>query len=149
MRQTLMSVALLVSVTGAGRAEEREMTVGQELAKDADVPEKLAALFGHVAKNMQVHAEWAGASGTPVAQKEREALERVAREYRAIADAGTRAAAAMRAMRDVPQARRDPARFDRAAQLTWMREKIGMQRAFAALLIAHAELSEKLLAEGE
>jgi hypothetical protein len=66
-----------------------------------------------------------------------------------MADSGARAAAVMRAMRDLPQAPHDPAKMDRSALAAWMRAKIEMQRAFAALLTRHAEESERALAAME
>jgi hypothetical protein len=66
-----------------------------------------------------------------------------------MADAGGRAAAAMRAMEDLPPAPHDPSKVDHHAQARWMRTKIGMQREFAALLTHHAEESERALAHLE
>lgn len=64
--------------------------------------------MSHVATQMHRHATWVG-TATPATRREHDALERVATEYQAIADAGTRAAAAMRAMRDLPAVPHDPA----------------------------------------
>jgi hypothetical protein len=71
----------------------------------------------------------------------------VAREYRAVAAASGRAAAAMRAMEDLDPAPHDPSTFDREGQARWMQAKIQMQRDFAALPIRHAEDSERAQAE--
>jgi hypothetical protein len=124
--------------------DAEEVTCGQEMAADAEVPEKLARLMSHVSSNMEVHAKWVGAgpSGAP----ERDSLMVVAREYQAIADAAIRAAAAMKAMKDIPAAPHDPSRLDRGQQALWMRAKIDMQTQFARLLIEHAEASKKALA---
>jgi hypothetical protein len=115
------------------------------MAASAEVPERWGALMRHVAGNMDAHAAWVG-SGSPPSRRERAAMLRVARAYRAMADAATRAAAAMKAMRELPAAPHDPARLDRAALASWMREKIRMQLEFAALLTRHAEASERALA---
>src|SRR5580692_6616925 len=98
--------------------DAEEMTCGQEMAADAEVPELLARLMRHVAGNMETHATWVGAGA------EHDALRIVAREYVAIADAAARAARAMQAMRDIPGAPHDPTRLDRAALARWMGEKI-------------------------
>jgi hypothetical protein len=121
------------------------MTCGEEIATDAEVPEKWARLMNHVAANMEVHADWVGSD--PAGARERDALRAVAREYRAMADAGERAAAAMRAMRPLPAVPHDPARLDRAAQARWMRDKVEMQLELAQLLTQHAEASLAVLAE--
>jgi ribosomal protein S18 acetylase RimI-like enzyme len=123
--------------------DAEEVTCGQEMAADAEVPEKLARLMSHVSSNMEVHAKWVGAgpSGAP----ERDSLMVVAREYQAIADAAIRAAAAMKAMKDIPAAPHDPSRLDRGQQALWMRAKIEMQTQFAHLLVEHAEASKKAL----
>jgi hypothetical protein len=139
---------LVLLTAAAALAGDDEMTCGREMAGDAEVPDKLAHLMSHVATQMHRHATWVG-TATPAARREHDTLERVATEYQAIADAGTRAAVAMRAMRDVPAAPHDPARLDRAAVAKWMREKIAMQRDFAKLLERHAADSETALREIE
>ena len=124
-----------------------EMTCGQEIAADSEVPEKLARLMGHVAVNMEAHAKWVGSSvgGKP----EHDRLMGVAREYEAISAAAERAAKAMREMRTIPAVQHDPALLDRAAQVRWMRAKIEMQMEFAEILTRHAEVSKQVLAEME
>jgi hypothetical protein len=122
------------------------MTCGEELAADAEVPEALARLMRHVAENMDAHARWVGATAAPAAARERSGLEAVARAYRDIADASDWAASVMKTMLAVPAAPHDPAELDRAALARWMREKIELQRAFAALLTRHADDSEAALA---
>ena len=122
-----------------------EITCGQEIATDSEVPEKLAQLMSHVAENMEAHAKWvAGSSGGKL---EHDRLMVVAREYEAIAAAARRAARAMKDMRSVPPVQHDPALLDRAGQVRWMRAKIEMQLEFAQLLTRHAEVSKKALAE--
>jgi hypothetical protein len=118
---------------------EEEVTCGQEMATDAEVPEALARLMRHVAGNMETHARWVGAGA------EHDALLIVAREYVAIADAAARAARAMQAMRDIPGAPHDPTQLDRGALARWMGEKIEMQLELAQLLTAHAEASTRAL----
>ena len=49
-------------------------------------------------------------------------------------------------MRDLKPAPHDPALWDRPAFMQWMRKKIDMQRAFAHLILEHAETSERILA---
>lgn len=133
---------------GGATADPAEQTCGQEIAASAEVPQKWGELMAHVAGNMEWHADWVG-TGSAEAKREHDALLRVATEYRAMAAAGGRGAAAMRAMKDVPPAPHDRAKMDRAAQARYMRAKIKMQREFAALLIRHAEESEQALAELE
>lgn len=123
-----------------------EQTCGEEMAASADVPRRWEALMNHVATNMEWHAAWVGVA-SPAATREHDALLEVAGAYRAMASAAARAAAAMEAMKDLPPAPHDPSRIDRAGQARWMRDKIEMQRAFAALLVRHAEESEQALAE--
>ncbi|MDC0682745.1 hypothetical protein [Sorangium atrum] len=117
---------------------------GRDLANNAVVPERLAELFRHVADNLEAHAAWVG-SATPEARLEHDAMRRVAAGYRGIGDAAGRAAEAMRAAGDLPAAPHDLARFDRGAFEAWMRRKIELQRGFAALLLEHAEASERVL----
>src|SRR5260221_75042 len=124
--------------------DAEEITCGQEMAADAEVPEKLARLMSHVSSNMEVHAKWVGEG--PSGGRERDSLMVVAREYQAIADAAIRAASAMKAMRDIPAAPHDPSRLDRGRQALWMRAKIEMQTELAQLLIEHGEASKKVLA---
>ena len=125
-----------------------ERTCGEELASDAEVPRAWAALMRHVATNMDAHARWVG-DATPAARAECDALAGVAAGYRAMAEAADGAAAAMVAMRALPAAPHDPARLDRPALAAWMREKIALQRAFAALVLRHADDSEAALSEIE
>lgn len=161
------TVALALAAAGAGAAPQAvdskkdepkmdgkseiaaEETCGQEMAASAEVPAQWQALMSHVAGNMEWHARWVGAHRSAEARKEGAAMARVAREYRAMAAAAGRAAEAMRAMKDLPAAPHDGAKVDRAAQATWMRTKIKMQRQFAATLLQHAADSEKALAELE
>jgi hypothetical protein len=139
-----------VSVRGGLKSQptvndELDMTCGQELAQSAEVPEKLGTLMGHVADNMEAHARWVGAASAE-ARREHDAMLAVAHEYRNISVSSARTAALMRSLRDLPGAPHDPARLDRAALVAWMQAKIHMQREFAALLLAHAEDSERALA---
>jgi|GEM_PF-1928096 len=124
-----------------------EVTCGQEIAADSEVPEKLAQLMSHVAVNMEAHAKWVG--GSAGGKLEHDRLLVVAREYEAIAAAASRAAKVMKDMRSVPPVQHDPALIDRAGQVHWMRAKIQMQLDFAQLLTRHAEVSKKVLAEME
>jgi hypothetical protein len=140
--------AMVVLVSASVMAGDEQMACGREMAGDAEVPEKLARLMSHVAAQMGRHAGWVG-TATPAARREHDAIARVGAEYQAIADAATRAATAMRAMRDLPPAPHDPARLDRAAMAKWMRDKIAMQRDFARLLERHAVESESTLRELE
>jgi hypothetical protein len=104
------------------------MTFGQELAAGAEVPEKWRDLMRHVAGNMEAHG-----------------LPRLALAYRAMADAADRAAREMRAMADITEARRDPARGDLGELVRWMERKVEMQRELAGLLVRHAQESEGVL----
>jgi len=124
--------------------DAEEMTCGQEMAADAEVPEKLARLMSHVSSNMESHARWVGTG--PGGGRERDSLLVVAREYQAIADAAIRAASAMKAMKDIPAAPHDPSRLERGQQALWMRAKIEMQTELAQLLLEHAVASKKGLA---
>jgi hypothetical protein len=126
------------------KPEREETTCGHEMARDAEVPELLARLFGHVAENMVVHGQWVQRSSESGADEER-GLQRVAEHYRAMAAAGQQAAAAMRAMEDVPPAPHDLALLDRVAFAQWMRTKVQLQRKLAHLLLNHAEHSESVL----
>jgi hypothetical protein len=123
-----------------------EKSCGHELAQGAEVPEKLAELFAHVAKNMDVHAAWAGKE-SPDAAREHDAMRSVAEAYRKIATAAGDAAALMRGWQDLPSVPHDPARLDRRGLAEWMRAKVEMQRAFARMLLEHAALSERVLEE--
>jgi len=123
----------------------KEQTCGQEMAASAEVPQKWQALMSHVASNMERHAAWVGGD-SPAARRERDALTKVAGDYRAMAEAAGRAAAAMAAMKDLEAAPHDPSRIDRAEQARWMRAKIELQREFAQLLLQHADESEAALA---
>ncbi|HEY4394742.1 MAG TPA: hypothetical protein VGP64_11795 [Polyangia bacterium] len=126
-----------------GQAQGEEETCGQEIARDAEVPESLGRLMAHVATNMDAHARWVG--GSPGGGAERAALERVAAAYHAIAEASLRAAGAMRAMKDLPAVPHDPEQWERAGQVQWMRQKIAMQTAFANMILQHARDSEGAL----
>jgi hypothetical protein len=140
----LLGIGMISFDAGAkSKMDSAETTCGQEIAADAEVPEKLARLMRHVGTNMETHANWVGASAG--GKQEQEALAAVARAYGAIADAAAGAARAMRSMKDIPAVAHDPARLDRAGQARWMRAKIEMQLEFAQLLMKHAELSKKVL----
>jgi hypothetical protein len=123
-----------------------EPTCGQELAAAAEVPDKWRQLMDHVATNLEAHASWVGAD-SHAARDEHDALLRVARAYRDMAEAAARAAAAMTAMKDLAPAPHDPSRIDRAGQASWMRLKIQIQRELAALITRHADESQAALAE--
>lgn len=121
-----------------------EETCGQELARDADVPELLAELWQHVARNMTEHARWVGTE-TPAAAAEHDALVHIAREYRSIAAAAERAAAVMRAMHDLPAAPHDPSRVEPQERVRYLRRKIELQLDLAELLRRHAQASQSVL----
>jgi hypothetical protein len=125
-----------------------EMTCGEELARDAEVPELLGQLWEHVATNLVAHAKWVG-TATPDAAAEHDALTHVAREYRNIAAAGERAAAIMQSMHDLAPAMHDWSRLDRPALARFIRRKIELQLELAALLQRHAEDSRGALVELE
>jgi hypothetical protein len=148
-RVVLPLVAVVLSFDAMAKSPKgaEEVTCGQEIAADSEVPEKLAQLMSHVAANMEAHAKWvAGSAGGKL---EHDRLMVVAREYESIAAAAGRAASAMKDMQSIPPVQHDPTQLDRAAQARWMRSKIAMQLEFARLLTRHAEVSKKLLAEME
>jgi hypothetical protein len=124
---------------------EQEETCGQELARSAEVPDRLARLFAHVAENMDAHAGWVGAA-SPEARREQEAMRAAAAAYRKIAEAATEAVELLRSLGDLPAAPHDPATLDRRALAAWMAVKVEMQRGFAQLLLEHAAESERALA---
>ena len=128
------------------RRATKEQTCGQEMAAAAEVPRRWGELMTHVATHMEGHARWVGTDSV-AARREHDALMRVAAEYRAIAAAATRAAAAMTAMKALTPAPHDPSRFNATSQARWMRAKVKMQRAFATLLMRHAAESETALAQ--
>ena len=119
---------------------------GAELAEDAVVPETLARLMRHVALNMVAHAEWVGAASEP-ARAEQSGLRRVAEAYQSIATAAEQAARTMRELHDLKEAPHDLGTWDRQQFVGWMRRKIELQREFAELVLAHAQASERVLAE--
>ena len=125
-----------------------DATCGQELARDAEIPELLSELWELVATNMVVHAKWVGTS-SPEAAAEHDSLTHVAREYRSIAAAAERAATLMKSMHDQPPAPHEPSRLDRPAQARFMRRKIELQLRLADLLTSHAEASRSALVELE
>jgi len=146
---SLPLVLTVLSFGGMARSTvgTEEMTCGQEIAADSEVPTKLARLMSHVAGNMEAHAKWVGSSVD--GKSEHDALMAVAREYEAIAAAAERAAKAMKDMRTIPAVHHEPALLDRAGQARWMRAKIEMQTEFAKILTRHAEVSKKALAQME
>ena len=123
---------------------DAEETCGQELSRDAEVPRKLGQLMAHVARNLRAHAVWVGTQSAE-AKLEHDALQQVAAGYEAISEAASRTAAAMHAMRDLPPAPHDPNAFDRVSFVSWMREKVELQREMAKLLLEHAASSEAVL----
>jgi hypothetical protein len=125
-----------------------EMTCGQELAEDAEVPELLGQLWEHVATNLLSHAKWVG-TATPEAAAEHDGLAHIAREYRNIAAAAERAATIMKSMQDLPPAPHDPSRLDRSGQARFIRRKIELQLKLAALLVSHADASRAALVDLE
>ena len=96
-------------------------------------------------RNLEAHAHWVGA-GSEAARRERDAMLRVAGEYRTIAAAAEGAAAVMRTFGGLEPAPHNPATFDRGGFVSWMRAKIELQRRLAEMLEAHASASEKALA---
>ena len=68
-----------------------ETSCGEELARDAEVPELLGELWSLVATNMVTHAKWVGTATTEAAA-EHDALQYIAGEYRSVAVEGRRAA---------------------------------------------------------
>ena len=128
--------------------DDEELTCGMELAQNADVPEKLGALMSHVAENLEAHARWVGAASEP-AKREHDAMLAVAAAYRAIGTAGRDAAQLMRSLASLPPAPHDPAARDLAAFTAWMKAKVALQREVAAMLLEHADLSERALRQLE
>jgi hypothetical protein len=125
-----------------------ETSCGEELARDAEVPELLGELWEHVATNMVAHAKWVG-TATPEAAAEHDALSYIAREYRSVAAAAERAAALMKSLHGLPPAAHDPSRLDRVAQARFVRRKIELQQKLAELLLSHARTSQTALMELE
>ena len=124
--------------------EREEPTCGEEVAASAEVPDAWRDLMRHVAINLEAHATWVG-TGSPAAREEHEGLRRVAAAYLEMAEAADRAGRIMRGMRAVPAAPHDPARRDGEAFVVWMRKKVELQRALAAMLERHAAESERAL----
>ena len=124
--------------------ETEAESCGDEIAASAEVPEAWRDLMRHVAINLDAHATWVG-TASPAASAESDGLRRVAAAYRDMADAADRAAALMRSMRALPAVPHDAAAFDGAAFASWMCDKIGRQRALAALLERHAAATARAL----
>lgn len=122
--------------------ESENQSCGAELAQSAVVPELIGALMLHVTQNLEAHAQWVGAS-SEAARLEHAALREVAADYRAIAEAATRAVQHMRAAAGLASPPHDPATWDRAAFVSWMQRKIELQRALAEMLLDHASRSER------
>lgn len=122
-----------------------ELTCGMELARNAGVPEKLGALMSHVAENLEAHARWVGTANDE-AKREHDAMLAVAEGYKTMGEAGRAAAELMRSLEHLPAVRHDPSARDLPAFRAWMTTKIQLQREVAALLLEHAELSERALA---
>jgi hypothetical protein len=120
--------------------ENENQSCGAELAQSAVVPELIGELMLHVTQNLEVHAQWVGAS-SEAARLEQTALRQVAADYRAIAEAAARAVQHMRAAAGLASPPHDPTAWDRAAFSSWMQRKIELQRALAQLLLEHARLS--------
>jgi hypothetical protein len=123
---------------------DAEETCGAELSRDAELPQKLGQLMTHVARNLRAHAAWVGTQSA-VAKLEHDALQQVAAGYEAISEAASRTAAAMIAMRELPPAPHDPNAFDRTSFVSWMRDKVELQRELAKMLLDHASSSEAVL----
>jgi hypothetical protein len=109
--------------------DDKELTCGMELAKSADVPEKLGALMSHVADNLEAHAR---SVASELAQHEHDAMLAVAAAYRAIGTAGRDAAQLMRSLASMPPAPHDPTSRDLAAFTAWALSKRRAARASAA-----------------
>jgi hypothetical protein len=125
---------------------DEELTCGQELAQNAEVPEAIGALMTIVALNLEAHARWVGGA-TPDAKREHEAMLAVASAYRAIGAAGSEAGRLMRSFEHLTAVPHDPAGRDVQAFASWMRAKMELQRKVGNMLLAHAELSEAALAQ--
>lgn len=124
--------------------ENENASCGAELAQSAVVPDLLGALFAHVARGLEVHAEWVGAA-SEAACLERDTLREVAADYRTVAEAAARAAKRMRAAASLAAPPHDPETWDRVAFVGWMRRKLALQRSLAELLLEHARASELAL----
>lgn len=87
-------------------------TCGQELAESSVVPSAIAALMGHVSKNLDAHAAWIG-SDSPEAKREHDALLAVGNAYRSIAAAAIHAADLMRSLNTLAPVPHDMTTWDR------------------------------------
>jgi hypothetical protein len=143
----ILVTTLLVLDSHAGRTASDE-SCGQELSTDAEVPQLLAKLFEHVAGNMARHARAADTSARN-GRRERDALVTIAADYGSIASAATRAARTMKSMAGAGPAEHDRTKLAGPDQAKWMREKIALQRALAAMLVEHARRSQAVLVELE
>ena len=119
---------------------------GKELSASAVVPDALAELFAHVSENLDAHAQWVG-NATPAADREQQAMRSVAQHYRAIASEARATAATLRSLVTLDPTSHDLSTWDRDSFHRWMTRKIELQRAFASLLLEHAEASERGLEE--
>lgn len=126
--------------------QHQDETCGQELAASAVIPERLAALFEHVAANLRDHAAWVG-TATADAKREHDAMMDVAHGYEAISVAAQRTATLMRTLEHLPTASHDPKKMDREKFLAWMKTKIDLQLELASMLMEHAEQSQRVLRE--
>lgn len=126
--------------------QQQEDTCGQELAAGASVPEQLGALFQHVAENLRDHAAWVGTT-TADAKREHDAMLATAESYEQISNKSQQAAAAMRALEQLPAAPHDANKLDRQKLAVWMRKKVELQRKLAGVLLEHAEQSQRVLDE--
>ena len=126
--------------------QQHEDTCGQELAAGASVPEQLGTLFKHVAENLRDHAAWVGTT-TADAKREHDAMLATAESYELISAKSQQAAAAMRALEQLPAVPHDASKLDRQKLAASMKKKVELQRKLASVLLEHAEQSQRVLEE--
>ncbi len=106
------------------------------------LPTKFAELMNNVAGGMAAHADWVGMNKDAASQAESAAMKKIAADHKELANQATKTAADMNAA--LAPAPHDMSKMDpKAAE--GMAQGAKLEREMAALMIKHAEDTEKTL----
>jgi hypothetical protein len=147
-------IAIVGAVLAAGgitllaRAGEPGSTqdCGQMIKSHVVFPTKMADLMNQLADNFEAHAKWVGQSKDKAAKQEAEALNKMAKDHRALAKDMQKAAATMEKYSNIPPAPHDMKTMD-PKMGEMMTKQAALEKEIGGMMVKDASDMEKMMKE--
>lgn len=132
--------------TAAAGGNMKEENCGAMMKSMVPLPTKFAELMTAVADGLDAHAAWMGMSKDANGKAEADTLKKISKDHRALAAAAKQAAADMDAAGKLAPTMHDMSKMDGKKMGDMMMKQAALEKEMAALMVKHAEDTEKMVA---